>query len=205
MKIAQMSNPFAVPHPTKLTLVLRAGVLALAPEDIGLTRDNCPAVWGLMMEMGFPRLVVSLVALIDGSVSVYLSDGGSVIGCGLQAEIRKAAKRLLHAAQYFADAGAAVEQYPLAGNGRTRFYFLTRSGVRLSEAESAQLNEGESALARLYYVGHEVLEAVENLGAGYDLVDEMSADKENERQAKRRGRGCRIPSYVGNAVRRSHT
>lgn len=205
MNIAQMSTSFAAPHPAKLTMMLRAGVLALGPEDIGLSPKNCPPVWGLMMEMGFPRLVVTLVALVDGSVSVYLSDGGSVIGCGLELEVRNAAKQLLHAAQQFAGTGAPVQDHPMPSNGYTRFYLLTRAGIRMSEAPSAQLDNGESELAALYFAGHRLIQTVEDLSAGHDLVDEMNADKDNERQARRRGRGCRIPSYVGNAVRRSRS
>jgi hypothetical protein len=206
--------------PAKMTTMLRDGVLAIGPEDIGLTAADCPQVWGAMMELSEAGVVVSLVALVDGSVSVYLSDGGGVIGCGLHPDVRVAAAKMLHVAERVATECAPTDSYPAPLDQQVQFYLLTTQGVLGGTADRADLDEGAEALAELYYAGHGVIGLVELLGAGVDLVDEMrlaettaqrdagiaAADVERRigvQEFKARGRGCRILPYVGNVARRS--
>ncbi len=210
--------------PAKMTAMLRDGVLAIGPEDIGLTDANCPDVWGVMMELGDAGVVVSLVALVDGSVSVYLSDGGGVIGCGLHPDVRLSAAKMLRVAEQAVSQCEPTDQYPAPADGEVRFYLLTNQGVLSGTAERTELDEGAVALAELYYAGHGVIGMVELLGAGVELIDEMRlAENAAQRDAtatgtdidanvagrigiqefKARGRGCRILPYVGNVVRRS--
>jgi hypothetical protein len=206
-----------------MTAMLRSGVLALEPEDIGLSASECPMVWGVMMELGIADVVASLVVLVDGSVSVYLSDGEGVIGCGLHPDVRTAAAKMLRVAGAAAALCAPVDSYPLPHPEQVRFYLLTPHGILGGEASRVTLDEGAVDLAELYYAGHGVIGMVELLGAGVDLIDEMSLaemaslnemneagiEQRNEsgqtgmQQLKARGRGCRILPYVGTAARRS--
>jgi hypothetical protein len=208
--------------PAGMTAMLRAGVLAIGPEDIGLTDATCPRVWGVMMELAEADIVVSLVALVDGSVSVYLSDGGGVIGCGLHPDVRVAAAKMLNVAEQVISQCAPVDCYPKPAEHQVRFYLLTNQGVLSGAAGRAELDEGAVALAELYYAGHGVIGMVELLGAGVDLVDEMhlienaacreanaagvdgaGESRTGVQELKARGRGCRILPYVGNVARRS--
>jgi hypothetical protein len=206
--------------PVKMTAMLREGVLAIGPEDIGLTSGDCPRVWGAMMELGDAGVVVSLVVLADGSVSIYLTDGGGVIGCGLHPDVRVAAAKMLHSAEQVVAQCVPTDLYPMPNEHQVCFYLLTSQGVLRGTADRAELDEGAVALAELYYAGHGVIGMVELLGAGVDLVDEMrlaenasrreadAAGKEGDnctgvQEFKARGRGCRILPYVGNVVRRS--
>ncbi len=207
-----------------MTAMLRAGVLAITPEDIGLSPTNCPGVWGVMMELGIDEVVASLVVLADGSVSIYLSDGQGVIGCGLHPDVRTAAAKMLQVAGQAVSQCVPMDSYPMPRSERVRFYLLTCAGILGAEAARAELDDGAVDLAELYYAGHGVIGVVELLGAGVDLVDEMrlaemaslngtsEADMEMRiesgqpgmQQFKARGRGCRILPYVGTVARRSH-
>lgn len=217
-----MKKNAAALDPAKMTTILRAGVLAIQPEDIGLTRSACPRVWGVMMELGEAEVVVSLVALLDGSVSIYLSDGNGVLGCGLHPDVRLAAAKMLNIAGHVVAACEPVASYPMPGEGHVRFYLLTDRGVVMIDGDRQQLNDGKFELAELYYAGHSVIDIVELLGAGVDLVDEMRLAESAKRQLqdetaddemlmtqqaaqelKVRGRRCRILPYVGNVARRS--
>jgi hypothetical protein len=173
-----------------------------------------------MMELNDAGVVVSLVALLDGSVSVYLSDGGGVIGCGLHPDVRVAAAKMLQVAEQVADECVPTDRYPAPTDQQGRFYLLTTQGVLSGTADRAELDEGAEPLAELYYAGHGVIGMVELLGAGVDLIDEMRlAETAAQREAspvgtdvesrigvqefKARGRGCRILPYVGTVARRS--
>lgn len=209
-------------HPANMTAMLRAGVLAITPEDIGCSAPDCPMVWGVMMELGIADVVASLVVLADGSVSVYLSDGEGVIGCGLHPDVRTAALKMLHVAGRAVNQCVAVDAYPMPCPDQVRFYLLTMHGILGGAAARADLDDGAVDLAELYYAGHGVIGMVELLGAGVDLVDEMrlaeraslnelsaGGEQRNEsaqpgmQQFKTRGRGCRILPYVGTVARRS--
>ena len=193
--------------PAKMTRLLRDGVFALGAADIGLAESDTPPVWGIVMEWCQAEVVVSLVTLVDGSVSIYLSDGAGVIGCGLHSDVRAAAAKMLRLAEPAMGCCAPAGEQPLPGDDRVFFYLLTREGVLGGSADRVELDEGAVDLAELYYAGHGVIGMVELLGAGVDLVDEMrlaEADTAPSTQSPRtRGRGCRILPYVGNAVRRS--
>lgn len=198
-----MKKSIATQQSIQLTTLLRRNVLALQPKDVGLGSANCPSVWGVMMESGFPQLVVSLVALADGSVSVYMSDGGSIIGCGLHPAARLAAEQLIAVAQPFALRGEPAADTSLPPQGFTYFYLLTSTGLRRMEIPTAELNEDTSELAGLYTAGRHLIDTIEACGAGHDLLDEILVTADHETKSGSRERACRIPPYAGTAVRRS--
>jgi len=223
-----MTKAIAGLEPATVTALLRAGALAIKPQDIGLHSADCPPVWGLIMELGFADAVASLVVLIDGSVSVYLSDGGGVIGCGLHPEVRSLAARMLKVAQNAVANCEPMSSYPMPGDSQVCFYLLTLGGIVGAQASKFALDEGAVELTELYYAGHSLIDIIELLGAGVDLVDEMRlaqsaitiAGREAVNDAdvngtagidisgsplgefKARGRACRILPYAGNAARR---
>lgn len=218
-----MKQAIAGVDPATITAMLRTGALAIKPQDIGLTVAQCPQVWGLVMELGFAQVVASLVVLVDGSVSVYLSDGGGVIGCGLNSEVRTVARKMLQIAERTAVDCQPVTSHPLPSDSQVQFYLLTPGGIIGANASRCVLDEGAVELAELYYAGHGLIDVIELLGAGVDIIDEMrlaqnpspvASNEAREVQAdatghplnpfKARGRGCRILPSVGNAARRRH-
>ena len=69
--------------PVEMYSGLREMVFSAKSEDLGLKAPpDGPAVWGLVMETGYPEAVMTLVALGDGTVSIYFSNGGGIIGLG---------------------------------------------------------------------------------------------------------------------------
>src|SRR5690348_2619034 len=94
-----MNNNEAPLEPAAITALLRNNIFNLKVEEIGLTLEKCPLVWGVMMELGYEEVVVSLVVLADGSCSVYLNDGSGAVGCGLYSEVRQVAANMLSVAQ----------------------------------------------------------------------------------------------------------
>jgi len=217
-----MKKAVAGLDPIAVTELLRSGVLAVRPAEIGLTPAECPKVWGLLLELGYPEVVVSLVALADGSVSIYSTEGNGVIGCGLHPEVRAAACKALNIAQNMAHCGKPTTDFPLPTNDQVYFYLLTPQGVCAAHAGRVELEEGQIELAELYYAAMGLIDIVELLGAGVDIIDEMRlaeckltqegagsdmSGAVNLRAAndpRARGRACRILPYAGSAARRSH-
>jgi hypothetical protein len=147
--------------PEPITADLRAMVLNLSPDEIGLTPDNFPhRAWGVVMETGMDRGYYTLVVLADGTTSLYFSNGGGIIGAGERPEVRAASQqfigvgnRLLTSAQ-----PSTSTEPPTAGN--TKFFFLTFDGVRSYAAPEIELGEERDDLAPLFHAGHAVITAV---------------------------------------------
>src|SRR5215210_5081403 len=60
---------------------LRHQALATNRSEAGRSAPSPGApVWGVIMETGYEEVTVTLFALTDGTTSLYLSNGGGVIG-----------------------------------------------------------------------------------------------------------------------------
>lgn len=131
--------------------VLRDSVFSTKRNAVGdadVTRG--PGVWGVVMETGFPGVIVTLVAMADGSVSLYFSNGGGIIGIGGEEGPQRASRALLEAAPQFRDRLQPTTKYPLPRESRVRFFLLCREATRTTEASEAELAKGGHALSPLY-------------------------------------------------------
>ena len=167
-------NPFtkADPEPDSTYARLRQQVLQVRPEDIGLAPNSEKPIFGIVMETGMGRDVATFVCLTDGTVSLYLSSGGGVIGAGQHESVRSAANEMLditneYARDYIAAAApGARENLPEAGH--VHFNLLTYSGVHSVVCEEKALAAHEDPFANLFSNCHavptEVREATERRG-----------------------------------------
>ena len=137
---------------------LRRRLLTVDPASLRLQRTP-GNVFALVTEMGMEEGVATLVAIADGTVSVYFSGGGAVVGMGSHLGPRRAAEALLDEAPSHLSRAEAAGDFPLPGPDRVRFWFLTFDGVRGAEAGEAEL-EKHHPLARLYALAQELLTEV---------------------------------------------
>jgi len=140
-------------------LDLRQQVLSLDPAKIGLTATSANAVWGVLMETGYKGAVATLVALGDGTLSLYFSNGGGIIGVGQHEGPRKASQALLAFAPRFIEHASPTTVFPLPTEGQTRFYFLCFDGARTAEAKEEDLGNNNLPLSPLFHKAHEVITA----------------------------------------------
>jgi hypothetical protein len=117
------------------------------------------------MEAGYQDAVATLVTIGDGTVSLYFSNGGGIIGVGQHEGPRKASEAFLAFAPRFIAHTKPTTVFPLPTEGHTRFYFLCFDGVRTAEAKEEDLGNDRLALSPLFRKAHEVITAAR-------LVDE---------------------------------
>src|SRR5262245_15170304 len=115
--------------------MLRDRALRLAPEEVGFSRDTDEhsTVFGVILETAHPDVVASLVVLIDGSVSLYVSDGSGCIGCGSHPEIRSVAAELLQLSANALPLSKPTTSHVPPIRGMVRIYWLTLAGLRSAE------------------------------------------------------------------------
>jgi hypothetical protein len=162
--------------PREIAAALRQRALRLKPEEIGLKErsyESSPAVWGVVIDTAYPDAVATLVALSDGSVSFYVSNGTGCIGCGNQREVRQESADLLALAAGALPLTIATDDTELPPPGTIRFYLFARDGLHCTQTPLEYINRADERLGRLYFCGQRVLATIERVGAGQSLAHEI--------------------------------
>ncbi len=153
-----------VPVPVDVIRGLRNQVLSLEPAQIGVVpTPERPRVWGILMETGYAEALATLVALADGTTSLYLGHGGGVIGGGEHARVRSAAQDWFGVAEEYHDELAPTRSFPLPDIGGVRLYLLTFGGARTAYATEQELGSGKHPLSPFFFRGHAVLAALREI------------------------------------------
>ena len=133
---------------------LRKQALELKHHDTGA------GVIAVLMETGYPEAVASLLAVNDGTASLYFSNGGGVIGAGEHEPVRALAIAMVTAAAEYVSKAEPAETYPLPREGRVRFYLVTGEGVFTIEASEDDLGYERHGFSPLFHLGHELIAAI---------------------------------------------
>lgn len=134
----------------------RTKILAATARDFGLTPTSFPyEVFGILLEVGVPQGSFTLACIGDGTVDLWLSDGGGTTGLGER--VRDAATVFLAGAQHHDSQAERVDTFPPPELDRVSFYFLTNHGVRRYDAARPDLANGGDPLSPLYAAGHALL------------------------------------------------
>ena len=142
----------------KAVLDLRMMALKLKADELGITENAAPyKVWGLLMETAYPKGAASLVTFIDGSTSLYFSNGGGIIGAGDCDLVKTASKDFLATADQFLSYAHPVNDFPLPQVGHVTFYLKTFDGVLSCSALELELGENRNVLSPLFYAGQDVI------------------------------------------------
>src|SRR6476620_6141652 len=98
---------------------LQAGQLQLSPSE------QFPHVWGVFMENLIGGTPVTLVVFAEGSVSLYLGNGGGIIGGGGHEPVRAAGFQFLAVAERLIDSFAQGDDRALPSGDEVRFHLRT--------------------------------------------------------------------------------
>jgi len=102
------------------------------------------------METGLLNGISTLVVLADGTVSLYFSKVGGILGSGQLEVARKAAETLLDAAPEFIGGMAETLDHQLPRRGQTLIYVLRGQDVFKSEFQADDPRNTKSPIAPLY-------------------------------------------------------
>ena len=136
---------------------LRNKALSVRADQIGLKPDAANPIFGMLMETGYEDAVITLSAMGEGSVSLYFSNGGGIIGLGEHEGPRKAGLELLAFANQFLSHLRPTRDFPLPKTGNTTFYVLTINGVLTATAKEDDLGNKRLPLSPLFLKAHEVI------------------------------------------------
>ncbi len=137
---------------------LRRRVFALDPAEVGLTGQRLPGgVWGVVFELGLETATVTVIALADGTTSLYTTGGFGIIGGGAHPAVVVANRKLREAvaaqlAAFRADSGTEPP-----GPEDLRVRAMTSGGRLVVDAAQADLLDGTHPLSDLFFAGHTVI------------------------------------------------
>lgn len=114
--------------------------------------------WAVLMDMGTSRGTATVVAVADGTASIYLSSGGGYIGGGQQNQaVRNADQHMLDLARQFQPLMRRTQDFSLPQDGQIIFYAVTDSGVFTAGASERELSARSDWLANLYSAGQDII------------------------------------------------
>lgn len=133
-------------------------VLQLDPRDIA---PDGGRVRGVVMDTGLPDGGwYCLVALADGTTSLYTSAAFGVIGAGAHESVRSASEALLRTAATYVDQCTPSADDALPGPGQVVIRLLAVDGrVALTAAEE-DLGDGRHPASPLFHAVHDVITQV---------------------------------------------
>ena len=155
-------------EPAEIFLKLREQILSSEPAQAGSLLEPSAPVVGMLMETGHESAVVTLVTMADGTVSLYFSNGGGMIGLGEHEGPRTAALELLRLAGRFLAKAKAASRFELPSNGTTSFVFLTKMGAYSATALESDLGNGRHSLSPLFHKAQEVITQARLASAGIE-------------------------------------
>jgi hypothetical protein len=115
--------------PADVYITLRSKILNLKHEEIAAAPSVPPGgLWGVVMDWGVANGSATVLALSDGSASIYFSGGGGHIGGGGVPAIRNEAIAAVARGSELRSSMKPATEFPLPGNGEVIFYALTDDG-----------------------------------------------------------------------------
>ncbi len=152
--------PKPVPEPVDRYKEQRQKALALNWRKLGLVPDEKhPNVWGVMMEVGYPGAVVTLVCVSNGMVDFYVGHGGAITEADKYESVRMKAEEFILAAETILKKLNKTKKFPLPDIERVRFYVLTFSGIYTAQ-DNKNIADENHELYPLFRSGHEVIAAI---------------------------------------------
>ena len=146
------------PLPASAGAGLRAQVLRTPPEKLDFVADSdFPDVYGVLVDWPLGDAVASILALRDGTASLYTTSTFGIIGGGRHATVRAAAQICVRVAADCLAQSQAIADFPFPANDDVYFYLLTYAGVRRCVGDLDALSRGADTTAPLFDAAQEVL------------------------------------------------
>lgn len=140
---------------------LREQVLKLKLKDLGIDSKKYPnQVYATLMETGYKKATVTVASIIDGTTSLYFSNGGGVLGSGQDKSVKDATMGLLHFSEKHLKQMKETVSFPSPKIGEVKFYIITKKGVFTYSALENDLGYKKDKLHELFFAGQYVISEV---------------------------------------------
>ena len=136
---------------------LRAKYFKLTRNDAMPKPATPDEPWEVMMEMGYPKMVLTTVVFSDGTATVLRSSGGGCFGSGGIGAVKAAAEDFLKEARKPHPEMKPAHEFPQPGLGYVTFYLFTDNGILTWSGDSLDLDGPMTSLSRLRLTGERLI------------------------------------------------
>lgn len=139
---------------------LRNQVLSLVSGKVPELADPKNGVYAVMFETGYNVHSFTLVAISDGSTSLYFSNGSGIIGAGQHEPARSNAFKFFEMASNCIESFKKVDVANSPTSGNAQFILITNRGLfSMSDLES-NISSPHHQFADLFYAAHDLIKSV---------------------------------------------
>ncbi len=148
--LRNQANDAQVRLPKQVYRGLRDAALSTPRSKIGLPPAATPITpWGVVMDWTTTNGIATVVALSDGTASIYLSSGGGFISGQSKEPISNAAKQAVLLAASCQPEARPTTTFPLPEGRQITFYLLTDKGAFTASGDEQELQNGTQPLSKL--------------------------------------------------------
>ena len=152
--------------PAATYLELRDAITRISPIEHGLVPTaELPNAWGALVDVGLPAGPVTIVAIADGTTSLYLGNGGATVGVGTVPSIRELTASLLRAVDAAVRILPPTWELPVPPTGWLQVVALTFEGMLLGRAAIPEVEGPAHPLSDIWRRSGELATAVSALGS----------------------------------------
>jgi len=139
-----------ISDPKEMYPRLRGNMLQGSRAKFTLPATSKPTEpWGVVMDWGLERGTATVMAMSDGSASIYLSSGGGFIGGKGIESVRLVAQKAVEVARLLELPEQSTTDFPLPGTHGVFFYLLTDAGVFMFRTSVQELNSPTHPLRKI--------------------------------------------------------
>ena len=132
--IGQLFKKKSNPEALNDYLRWREVVFSATSAQVEVVTSQPNQVYGMIMDVGLSDdFIISITAFPTGESSLRTTVGGGAIGLGGDEFIAQHAKQIVKLAQSLSEKARRIDKHNLPKSQKVYFYFLTTSGLMLSE------------------------------------------------------------------------
>jgi len=148
----------ATPSPENIGRELRLMFLSTPAAEMGFEpSEEFPHVFAVAMDWPIDDQTATVIALSDGSASLYTTSAFGIIGGNSDQNVRAAATDLVAAANRYHSSATPVTEFPYPSASMVRFYLRTYDGVTVIETDASAVYDGVGEFSELFELGQIVL------------------------------------------------
>jgi hypothetical protein len=130
---------------------LRKMILTTPPQEVGLAPDHeFPRIYGVLTDWRIGEQIASIVALKDGTASLYTTSTFGIIGGQGHENVRQVATNYVQCADKYFESSKPVTDIPYPVDGEVNFYLLTYDGLRLCVGKQNLIDKGTDQTRALF-------------------------------------------------------
>lgn len=109
------------------------------------------------MEWEVSNAIATLVSVIDGSTSLYLSTGGGVIGGGAHQNVINASSAFREASEKYLSRMEKDQDFVYPKKGHVCFYVVTTDGIYKYDGVEKNMINGKDEFSQLFFLGQNTI------------------------------------------------